>query len=196
MLGLSCVADAKTLRVIKRTMPEALHVYWVQPGRGNEVQIIALPSVMEAGDIFDVIDDKGYVGRVRVTKSVEENAGCKDFTFKRGTGVFDGSPRSYNSSQAVAIGPMREAPTKAKVVNPADLSKLPALPADHQQMQRMFIDLDGDGGVDVIRDWSMCSGAGGAAGAGGRQYYCVETQARKGTGGWKQFDNVRVNSCY
>lgn len=195
LLLLACagVAEARSVRVTKSSTPKLLHVYWVQYMSGTEAQIIAIPGNLNVGEEYDIVDSRGYVGRVRMKTADDADMGCPQYKFRRGMGAFVGAARDF-SSDAVAIGPQpAKAASTAILLTPRDLSRMPKVP--DQLVSRTFLDVNGDAEADVIRDYWQCLDP--AKAQNGNYGYCFQTMSRSRVGSeWKVMEATQLMNCY
>jgi hypothetical protein len=184
----------KALHVVKSVIPLNVHVFWVEYQTQTNLITQAVPETLEEGTELDVINTSGWLGRVRVSGISKVSMGtCSGASYQQGTGTFESALtiNSFDNNTTVAIGPLSDA-SRAKVVQPTDLSVFPPPSSDFSQgSQRLFVDLDGDGTADIIRDAGMCT-------VSGKQGWCLDTRGRsgRGSGAWTLYDSFRIPLCY
>lgn len=202
LLAFGAVAEARdrvaqAVRVTKHGRPAKTHMFWVEQTSQTEALVYALPADLTVGEEFDMIDAQGYVGRIRI-KSVEDAyPQCKTTELKKGMASYVTAPSRSGGSDMVALGPNQRPVQSAKVLGttaPAN-DTAPAQP-NGQLYQRLFMDLDGDGAADLVRDAYSC-----AQGAQTQQYssptYCYDTWGRRGRrGDWTLLTHTQLKYCY
>jgi hypothetical protein len=189
LVGGAAVVHGDARHVQKRTSAGIRHFYWIDPGSGSTpgtVSITALPPALAEGDVFDVIDDQGYWGRVVVASVETIPFGCRDH-YLRGLAQRTGDPKRPLGGARVAIGPPpARPPLKARFVT-ADAAG-PDLPRHDQSLELRLIDLDGDGDAELARSYFYCQDARGRTGN------CVESYVRA-KGGWTLLEKAAFGLC-
>src|SRR5262245_11585222 len=67
---------------------EELRIAWVQPRGTRELQITREQPIAD-GSEFDIIDQRGYLGRVRVSAIEPTNTSCPGVVYYNGVGRLD-----------------------------------------------------------------------------------------------------------
>jgi hypothetical protein len=183
-------------RVTKRGAGSARHIYWVELEGQQSSQpphtlyVGALPPELEAGDRFDIVDARGYVGRVTIGQVESRPLACPGSEYRRGFARFDGPIDREPSTPAVAIGPVGRVPHKARIIMPEEV-KGPQPPSRQDTLDRLLIDMDGDDLPDLMRHYYYCP----SSAQGGRMAFCFEIWARSG-GKWRMVEDTRIDNCY
>jgi hypothetical protein len=157
--------------------PRVQAVYWVEPRTRDEVELVALPAPLAIGDELDVLDERGFVARVRVFALEKAACGSLRYARARARVSWPGLPRRLTSG-ALAVGPARGRASRGRV-----------LPADDVRPGRTPIDVDGDGEADIARQVTLECGA-----ERGRRLACLETWARE-LDGWRRVARAEIGPC-
>jgi hypothetical protein len=195
LLGLVAVlaagaALAETKRVQKRGAGGIRHVFWVEQIYGRSdgaVHVTALPAVLEVGDVFEIVDQGGRWGRVQVESVEEMPLGCGNQGYRRGLALPTSSPPRALSAPSVALGPSQRTLDRAVLLG-AEQVKRKVEPLRPDVLERIFVDLDGDGDPDLFRQYYYCEGSGRGT------TYCVESWARQGES-WRKLESMSFMSC-
>src|SRR4051812_1346085 len=81
----------RLLRVQKGKAAESLHVYWASPLSDREVLITPYLEHTAVDSQFEIIDQRGYVGRARVHHVEMIQGGCPTVHFWNGTATVEGN---------------------------------------------------------------------------------------------------------
>jgi hypothetical protein len=191
LAALAAPAGADTRRVQKRAGGPIRHVFWADHASdgkaGGLVDITALPPTLAEGDQFDLVDAKGYWGRVTVMKIETLPLGCKG-QYRRGRAKPERPPERSLSLPVVALGPAPQTPPRAARLLSDDTALDAGAPRKEHALERRLVDLDGDGTPELLRHYFYCDPSAGASD------YCMESWVRVGTR-WKILDTFRIDLC-
>lgn len=155
-------------------------VFWVEPRGDDDVEIVGLPAPAAVGEWLDVVDEKGFVARVKVVSLEPATCGKLVYARARARAPWPGIDRAL-AGAAVALGPSRGRPSRARVLRPEETGE--------PRAGRMLIDADGDGQPDLARQLSLeCSADRGHSAA------CLETWVRD-PGGWRRVARAEIGPC-
>ena len=190
--GLGLAGTQRLLRVQKGKAGESLHVYWASPLSEREVLITPYLQHTEVDSQFEIIDQRGYVGRARVHHVEMIQGGCPSVHFWNGTATVDGNHDAPQSQPVmVALPVSRRDLSHARVLLPEDLRNVPRF--DQRKFPDIGLDLDGNGVADVVRYYYDCPPPAGASYSYG---YCMDVLARDKGDAWKLLETVVVPECY
>jgi hypothetical protein len=176
------VATGVTARVAVDDPPSYTEIVWVEPRGDDEgVELVALHVPARVGDSYDIVDERGFLGRARVTRVEQSVCGALTYARARAQLGWPGLPRRI-AGAVVALGPARGRPAAARVLRRDERG-------GSEDPARLLIDLDGDGEADLARRLTLECGL-----TGGRSTACVETWARDESG-WKRVARAEVGPC-
>jgi hypothetical protein len=182
-------------RVRKGRAAEQLHLYWASPMSDTDVLVTPFLEKIAPDAEFDVVDQRGYVGRARVRHVEIINAGCPQLTFSNATARVDRSG-TISNTMMVAMPPSSRDLSRARVLLPDELrGDVPEAVNDggRNRFIDVAVDLDGDNRADLVRAGYDCPPTGTAPYS---YAYCVETYARPRGGAWRLLETVTVPECY
>lgn len=155
-------------------------VFWVEPRSDGEVEIVALPAPAELAEELDVVDERGFVARVKIVSLEPAACGKLSYARARARASWPGLGRELIGG-VVALGPARGRPSRARVLPPDEHG-------DHRP-GRTLIDVDGDGSADLARQVSL-----ECAAEKGKTLACLETWARE-AGTWRRLARAEIGPC-
>ncbi len=176
-------------RVHKGKVSELLHIYWASPLSQSEVLVTPYLEPTTTGAEFEIVDQKGYVGRARVHHVEVIQGGCNDVRFHNGTATIQGGQGTQTVMVALPVS--RRDLSRARVLMPEELLDAPRL--EQRKYPDIGLDLDGNGVADLIRYYYDCPPPPGAKYSYG---YCMDVLARDKGGAWKLHETVVVPECY
>jgi hypothetical protein len=176
-------------RVRKGMTREDIHMYWAQMASQREVLIIVYEGEVKRGDEFDIVDQRGYAGRARVTNVQVVPMGCPGSTYKEVVATLERGQLS--GSYVVAFAPLRRKLDDARVLMYDEIKKPPKLNPNGTQQIDVGVDLDGDKEADLVRVNYECP----AKTPGQAPSWCLEVMARRGDV-WSRTELTVVQSCY
>ncbi len=134
------------------------------------------------GAEFDVIDEQGLLDRVTVTGVTRDDPTCASYVVWRALTRGSGSVRSP-VGETVAVRSLASL-SRARVHN-----EVPdVIPVPQALYQRLGLDEDGDGKIDVVRDTYACPGA-------PTNMYCYDESRRDAHGAWLRVRHVQMARC-
>jgi hypothetical protein len=180
-------------RVQKGKVSDALHVYWASPLSERDVLITPYLEHTEVDSQFEVIDQRGYVGRARVHHVEMIQGGCPNVHFWNGTASIEGAGHDQPQSQPsmVALPLSKRDLSHARVLLPEEMRNVPRF--DQRKFPDVGVDLDGNGIADVVRYYYDCPPPKDASYSYG---YCMDVLAREKGDTWKLLETVVVPECY
>ena len=181
-------------RVQKGKISDAMHVYWASPLSPSEVLVTPYLERTEVDSQFEIIDQRGYVGRARVHRVEVIQGGCPDVRFWNGTARVDARQQDQQAQTVMVALPLsRRDLSRARVMLPEELRDVPRF--ETRKFADVGLDLDGNGSADLVRYYYDCpppKGAGTAYSYG----YCMDVLARDKAQTWKLLETVVVPECY
>ena len=187
-------AQAEGVRVEKSRSLAQLRLFWVEVRSASEVNLYAVPAEVARGDEFDLIDSRGFVGRVRVEQVDPVDPSCQKLQLKRARARYlrRVAARPGFEEAAVALGPGPSVGERARSFNAGEATDGPRL--DHTSYQLLFVDLDGDGLPELARDAYDCNPRDNGAPRHGA-VYCYDTWTRRGPGAWTRTQEAKLTYC-
>jgi hypothetical protein len=167
-----------------RGWDDPVRVYWANTTSDQTATIQLLPGHTVRGDRYDLVDQRGFLGRAIV--EVVDEVKCGERFYQRAQVRFVAPIRRQAVGQIVALYPILKTPGAARVL--AGGAAAQGFPAARNAMVQI-VDLDGDRRADVARQQNgNCRTAGRTEPAS-----CFETWARK-LGAWRLVARVEM-SC-
>jgi hypothetical protein len=186
------IGGQRLLHVQKGKASAALHVYWASPLSDNEVSITPYLEHTEVDAQFEIIDQRGYVGRAHVHHVERIQGGCPSVHFWNGTATVEGNHDAPHTQPVMVALPVSHLDvSRARVLLPEELRDLPSF--DQRKVPDLGLDLDGNGVADVVRYYYECPPPQGASYSYG---YCMDVVARERGATWKLVETVVVPECY
>lgn len=173
------VKTGTTARVTRTRSADTPMILWAMVDGQSDVRIIALDGWLQPRT-YAIVDEGGVLGLVGVEK-VEKDRSCRNFTYESIRGRMTSRTGRATTGTPLAIGPVKAAPPKAKVVYPYNERDLP--PAGMNELYGA-IDLDGDDRSDLIRYVYECDK--GRRRRPGAPDHCVEIWSRSGGEPWRK----------
>jgi hypothetical protein len=184
-------ASERIVRVQKGRVSQSLHVYWASPLSATEVLVTPYLERTQVDMQFEIVDQKGYVGRARVHHVEKIEGGCKNVSFWNGTATVQHASSEPSQTAMVALPVTGRDLSRARVLAAEELRDMPRF--DQGKFPDVGLDLDGNGSADVIRYYYECKPPEGAS----YQYgYCMDVIARGRGPEWKLLETVVVPECY
>jgi hypothetical protein len=181
----------RIVRVQKGRATPSLHVYWASPISASEVLVTPYLERTQIDMQFEIVDQKGYVGRARVHHVEKIEGGCKNVSFWNGTATLQRASAEPSQTAMVALPVTGRDLSRARVLAAEELRDMPRF--DQGKFPDVGLDLDGNGSADVIRYYYECKPP---AGAGYAYGYCMDVIARGRGPEWKLLETVVVPECY
>jgi hypothetical protein len=180
------------LHVQKGRAAASLHVYWASPLSDHEVLVTPYLEHTSVDTQFEIIDQRGYVGRARVHHVEMIQGGCPSVHFWNGTATVEGNHDTPQSQPVMVALPVSKRDlSHARVLLPEDLHNVPRF--DQRKFPDVGLDLDGNGVADVVRYYYDCPPPPGASYSYG---YCMDVLAREKGDAWSLLETVVVPECY
>jgi hypothetical protein len=184
--GARTVSTGSASRVQRERNTQMKQIFYAVTIDDDEVELIVYPNEVQVGQHFDIVDDQGLVGRVRIDQVRKTNDNCPRFTYIKARAKYlEAAQRTTTYSLRFAVGPAGEArmSERAQMLlrGEDDLKDLPP-PGESAGFQQA-VDLDGDGDADAARYIYDCAG-------GPQRPYttnaagCIDDYARDGAGAW------------
>lgn len=188
------VSTGNTERVLK---PEQRlgPMHWAGYLDDQHVHIWPWPNRLVADSRFDVIDERGLVGRVQLEHIDEQDDGCGNMNHV-GTAKWISRPARQIEGQAFAVGESTQTSHRARIVYPHEARSMPqaALETD----SAYALDLDGDKDPELARMYFYdCDVKGDTVvrSRRGNGNTCAQTWARVGRK-WRVIDSGVMGPCY
>jgi hypothetical protein len=173
------------------------HMVFAQPrGGGNDLLLLAVTSSIAVGDLYDIIDEHGWAGQVRVSRVERTDDKCPGFFYLRASTQVVSAVHSFDKFQAVGVGPVRSADRAAHFVPfSTDHTLIPGAtpPPGATDSLMTLIDLDGDELPELARYLYDCKG-GPTQKWSGNGAACIEEWGRDRSG-WVPLAHVEF-SCH
>jgi hypothetical protein len=167
-----------------------LHMVIVPPRGGDAVQMLGIPHVLEIGETFALLDDHGPVAHLRVDRVEMTEEECPGTRYQRGFGSLSGKQRDFELHDIVAVGPLRdEIPATARRMKVESGTAVSLPPPGRTDSLFSAVDLDGDGGPDLVRYIHACDDI--TRHAPGMGEICIADWRLEGAG-WVQDTQARV----
>jgi hypothetical protein len=184
--GARTVSTGSASRVQRERTQQVRQIFYAVTIDDDEVELIVYPNEVSVGQMFDIVDDQGLVGRARVESVRKTNENCPRFTYIKARAKYiEAAQRTQTYSLRFAVGPAGEARTseRAQILlrGEDDLRDLPP-PGEVAGFQQA-VDLDGDGDADAARYIYDCAG-GPQRPYSTTQTGCIDDYARDGSGAW------------
>lgn len=181
------VSTGNNARLERLVPPRYNHVYTIYQIDEStaSANVLAFGSSVHVGDAYDVVTNRGYIGRVMVDHI--ELRGCGDARYYDVRARFVGKPPDHVGSEAaLALAPARRPPTRAHVLSGPEV---PDAPEGKDGLQA--IDIDGDGEADLLHyQFHTC----GRHAVSDDNAACFETWERTETG-WRRIERAEFPIC-
>lgn len=179
------LATGGNLRMERSTPTRYGHVYTIYQMDEQGAFVLAFGGNTRVGDAYDVVDNRGYVGRLMVDHV--ELRGCGDVRYYdvRTRFVAKPSGRPFVDA-ALALAPARRPPLRARVIAAGDV---PDAPEGKEGLQA--VDVDGDGQADLLHyQFHTC----GQHAVSDNTSACFETWERA-PNGWRRIERAEFPVC-
>lgn len=185
LAGADEVATGVNLRLERAAPTHYSHVYTIYQIDDSGAFVLAFGGGTHVGDAYDVVDNRGYVGRLMVDHV--ELRGCGDARYFDVRARFVGKPPGRPVVESVlALAPARRPPTRARVLSGADV---PDAPEGRDGLQA--VDIDGDGQADLLHyQFHTC----GRHAVSDDSAACFETWERV-ENGWRRIERAEFPIC-
>ena len=179
------VATGANARLERTAMPHYSHVFTIYQIDEQGAFVLAFGAGAHAGDAYDVVDSRGYVGRLMVDHV--DARGCGDARYFDVKTRFVGKlPARPGADAVLALAPARRPPLHARVLT---ASEVPDAPEGKDGLQA--VDIDGDGQADLLHyQFHTC----GRHAVSDDNAACFETWER-GPTGWRRIERAEFPVC-
>lgn len=189
LLAFGGLAAARGVHVVKKSRKEPVRMYWAQYLTQTELQVYPFPHGAKVGDQFDVADNRGYLGRVQVSRVEQQQAACNVVYFIA-TARFQETPSRQPEGTLIVFTPQPRAPGRARILPPEEARDVPGEMAAQGRYPEVVLDWDGDRDPDLLRYYYDCPAPKGNVNA-----YCMDTFQRV-RGGWGLIEHYPIVDCY
>jgi hypothetical protein len=163
-----------------------VHVYSVYASDDAGVMVLAFGDA-RVGEAFDLVDEKGWLGRLLVDRLETRGCGAARYLVLRSRFVGHAPAREV-VGRALALGPAQRAGVHAHILPSGEVGDAPA-----GRDGLLAIDVDGDGRADLAHYMLQTCGSHAAADDNAT---CFETWTRPaGDGGWRRLERAEFPSC-
>lgn len=186
--GMSGLAVAETLptgqssRLPRQSAPHYSQVLSVYSSDEMGVIVLAFRTGRK-GDALDLIDEKGWVGRLLIEDRIEVR-GCGHTPYLALRARYLGRPLRDVSGRSLALGPAQSAGIRVRILDRAEVGDAPA-----GSSGLLAIDTDGDGRADLAHYVPQSCGV-----RGDEHAICSETWSRAAES-WRRLERVEFPSC-
>jgi hypothetical protein len=173
-------------RFERATLPRYVHVYTIFSMEDRTASVLAFGAGTRVGDAYDVVDDRGYVGRLMVDRVELHSCGDAHYYDVQTRFVAKRPGRAPDANLALALAPARRPPLRARVIAAADV---PDAPEGKEGLQA--VDIDGDGRADLLHyQFHSC----GPRAVSDDTSACFETWERTPSG-WRRIERAEFPVC-
>ena len=171
-------------------------MHWAGWLDDQRVQIFPHPHHVTMGSRFDIVDERGFVGKVAVDGIDETDGGC-GIMYEIATARWVSRPSRSIEGQAFAVAPSPLTTTRARLMQPEDARSMPPVNKDMSE-STLPLDLDGDQDPELVRVYFYdceLKGEKVVRSRRGNGNSCAQTWARLQKK-WRLIDSGVIEPCY